>query len=477
MRTNRYILPALLAGVSAGMLVSCDDDKQLTLDAPQVKLIEEVTFDLTPELPLPVGMDTVITYTFGPETADDQTIVFTSTDETIASVDQEGRITAHREGEATITARPPFDYKVYDAEATVLVKVIPELIKVEKINLTNTTPSEDGKIYVTDELVIAAEILPADHTYSRLVWHSSNDAIATVDNEGNVVCLSEGDVTIYATATDRTGTTGEIKLHVDKYIAAEKLTITPLDGPVSLYNGEIRLGVTYEPTGATVGSVDWSSDNEEVATVRRGVVTPVGFGTANIIATCAENGFQTSVQITVDPGWIVWDSANQWTRWEVSNYNTQILSDSKGDHTWHLIFKNPGEGKKWRGDIRVNCSDKNPLPMSLKNYPVFAVRTSKINGGNSTLDMVEITLGGGGNPNPKNGIDLGDGTQLLIYNIGAKYKDADKVSFKTFQIKIADIPYENVDPSSPFYEVYWMRTFKSEDAAKAFAAEEVAAGK
>ncbi|MDE7408037.1 MAG: DUF4979 domain-containing protein, partial [Muribaculaceae bacterium] len=96
----------------------------------------------------------------------------------------------------------------------------------------------------------------------------------------------------------------------------------------------------------------------------------------------------------------------------------------------------------------------------------------------STLDCVFDGYGNAGNPNPKNGIDLGDGTQLLIYNLGAakNYAGVDIASFRVFQIKLADIPYDNVDQSKPYYDVYWIRTFKSEDEAKAYAADDVAKG-
>ncbi|MDE7408332.1 MAG: Ig-like domain-containing protein, partial [Muribaculaceae bacterium] len=378
----------LTAGAMACALTACDDDKQLTLDGNEVKLMNEITFDLSSTLPLPVGMDTTISYTYGPMDAVTSTIVFSSSDESVAKVDQNGKITGIGVGEATILARPEgFDYKVYDAEASVLVKVIEKLIPVEKIILTNITPvtSEDGKIFVTDEFQLSAEILPADHTYSRLVWGTTNADVATVDQTGKVVCTGEGDVTIYAIATDRTGVTGEYKLHVDRYIAAEKVTIKPLDGPTRLYAGTVTLDVVYDPVGATVGSVDWMSDNESVATVRRGVVTPVGFGTANIIATCVETGYQTSIPVTVEAGWFIWDASNQWNPWIVSDYNNHILRDERGDKVWRLYFKVPAAGGKWRGDIKVNCSTSNLFNMSLANYPVLAVRMTKMNGGNSTL--------------------------------------------------------------------------------------------
>lgn len=103
---------------------------------------------------------------------------------------------------------------------------------------------------------------------------------------------------------------------------------------------------------------------------------------------------------------------------------------------------------------------------------------TKLNGGNATLDCVFDGYGNAGNPNPKNGIDLGDGTQLLIYNLGAakNYAGVDQALFRIFQIKLADIPWANMTDATAFYDVYWIRTFKSEDDAKAFANEQVSRG-
>ena len=470
---NKYILLAgmLLAGSA---FVACDDDKQLTLDAPEVKLLETITFDVSEELPLPVGMDSTITYTYGPEDADDPTILFTSSDESVATVDQNGTMRDLKVGEAVITAQTPLGFQVYEAQASVRVNVIPELIKVTKIDITNTTPAgEDGLIYVTDELQLAATVSPDDATYTRVVWSSADESIATVDQNGKVLCIKEGEATIYATSTDRGGTRGEYKFTINKYIAATGISIKPLDGPVCISYGAFNLQVTYEPTGATVGSVDWMSDNEEVASVHRGTVTPHGFGTCNIIATCIENGESTSVQVTVEPGFYVWDAETGFPNCLSNNEKPEIV-----DGKWHLPIAPPNPGGKWRRDFKVDCSANNPLVMYPKEYPVFAVRMTKINGGNATGDFVDVALGNASNPNPKNGIDLGDGTQLLIYNLGTRpnYVNATVLNFRVFQVKIADIPYDNFPLDRPWYDIYWMRTFKSEAEAQAFANEQVLRG-
>ena len=52
----------------------------------------------------------------------------------------------------------------------------------------------------------------------------------------------------------------------------------------------------------------------------------------------------------------------------------------------------------------------------------------------------------------------------------------DQALFRVFQFKIADIPWANMTPATAYYDVYWARTFKSEDEAKAFAEAQVARG-
>ena len=222
--------------------------------------------------------------------------------------------------------------------------------------------------------------------------------------------------------------------------------------------------------------MEWTSDDESVATVHRGVVTPTGFGTCNITAKCIENEQMASVTVTVDPGWYIWDASNQWSWWEPANADAP---DTRGDKAWRVEFKDPNGGK-WGRNIRIrNISHQNPIIMRLKSYPVLAVRMTKLNGGVSKLD--EAVANGFDAKrkkelNPGNGIDLGDGTQLLIYNLGANYEGIDEVGFRVFQFKITDIPNGNVDPSKAYYDVLWIRTFKSEDEAKNFANDQVAKG-
>lgn len=472
MKINNILGVGLIATTMCFTTTGCDDDKELTLDAPVSTLVKEIKFEVSEVLPLAVGMDSTLVYSFGPSDADDPTIVFTSSDESVATVDQNGKITALRTGEAIITARTPIGFKVYNAEASVQVNVIPEVIKATAINITNTTDlGEDGVVYVTDELQLKAEILPENHTYSNISWHSTDESVASVDQTGLVKCLSVGKAKIYALAHDHGTARGEFDLDVRPYIPAESLTITPLESSICLSRGPVSLSVSYVPAGATLGSVEWTSSDESVVTVHRGIVTPVGFGEATVMATCLENGKQFTTQVVVESGWLIWDAQNQWDGWITGNYNDQ--PSEKGDKVWHIGLGSQN-ADKWRRDIKQS---QLPLLLDLKNYPILAVRMTKLPSGARKLDDVNdsgLTRSKELNPGFT---DLGDGTGLLIYNIGANYPDNTGLTkFRVFGFKFADILKKDVPEDKAYYDLHWIRTFKTEDEAKAFAESEVANG-
>lgn len=461
MKSFKYIALAALA--TAG-LTACDDEKQLTLNAEQGHMLEEITLHVTPTLPLAVGMDSTITWTVGPENASNKNVIFSSDNEEVATVSPDGTIHAVDVGRAIITAYGEIGFPVFDAHATVIVNVIPEIIKATEIIVTNTTPAgEDGKIYVTDELQMAVEILPADHTYDRVVWGTTDPEVATVDENGLVTCRGMGDVTIYAAATDKSNVRGEISIHVNRMVDADRVEIAPLAESLCINQGSVELDVTYYPADATVGSVIWESDDEMVATVYRGVVTPRGFGTANITATCSATGEKATIQVTVENGLYIWNARNQWAGWICSSAEG---GEERGEY-WRVVL-NLDNKNKWRRDIKMDVNNNNMFTMASAR-PVLAIKCTIPKGGNNTWDVRDS-----GNPKDNNGFDLPDGTRLIMIDLTAKFGEWGTTThdFNLWQLKAADIPHDNVDPAKAYYDVYWIRTFRSADEAQAFATAE-----
>lgn len=456
-----------VAVLTTGMLlVACDKEKDYTPAMPEALLINAISLEVGENLPMPVGMDSTLVYTIdAPAALEDRSILWTSSDEKVARVSQDGTVSAISTGSAVISVTPAIGF---GATASVTVNVVPELITATSLKVSN--PKEGQDIYETDEIQFTAEVLPVNRTYTYLTWGSSDESIATVDDNGLVTCLKAGDVTITAYTHDHSGVSGSYALHINEYIPVESLEIAPYDKPVCISMGDIVLDVTYTTSNSAMGSVTWTSSNTAVATVEKGVVTPVGFGSTTITATCQATEEMASVTINVESGWWIWNNENGFAGWSTSTANAKV------DYVNDKMHVTMSTGSKYRADLKIKADNKSPFYMDLANYPVIAMRCDIPKGGNNTLDAKSVSGTAAGNPKCNAGIDLADGSRLIYYDIAALKKyDAGVVGFSLFQIKIADIPAANVTTGA--YDVWWIRTFKSVDEMKTFAEAEVAEGK
>lgn len=472
---NRNSIYQGLSRASIGMLAACmtltacDKDQEFTPAMPEAKLINGITFKVSENLPLAIGMDSTIVFAIdAPEELEDRSIIWKSTDETVAKVSQQGTITGIAEGTAIISVTPAIGF---GPSASVTVNVIPEIIKATDMTLVN--PKEGEDIYETDRIQLEASILPANHTYSYLTWASSNPSIATVSENGLVNCLTPGKAIITAYTHDRSGVSASYELNIKEYIPVESVSISALTEPLCISRGPVQLDVAYTPTNATTGSVDWTSSDENIATVDLGVVTPKGFGTATITATCKATGQTASVSVTVESGWVIWDGQNNFDGWKIEqNYSSYVIENGK------MVVTAGAQNATMR---RADLSFKNvPINLDFSNYPILAMRSTLPVGGKGigqggayTLDLVTKS----GNINKAHvGELLSDNTNLIYYDIPSINAALGNgmVEANTFQIKVADIYNENLPTSQ--YTVYWIRTFKSIAEAKAFAEAEISAG-
>lgn len=132
-----------------------------------------------------------LTATVKPSYADNKTITWTSSNEKVATVDKDGKVTAVANGTATITATSA-DGK-HSATATITVKIAPEKLTLTAENKTLTK--------IGDTLQITAKVEP-DNAYNKLIWTSSDEKIATVDADGKVTAAGNGEAIITAITED-----------------------------------------------------------------------------------------------------------------------------------------------------------------------------------------------------------------------------------------------------------------------------------
>ena len=154
------------------------------------------------------GASLQLTATILPTNATYQGVTFSSGDESIATVDVNGLVTANstgKTGTTTITATSEEGNKT----ATCKITVKPILINGITLDKTSAT------LIPGTTTTIKATVTPSNVTNSSVNWSSSNTTVATVDQSGTVTALSEGTVTITVTAADGSGQTGKCVILVD----------------------------------------------------------------------------------------------------------------------------------------------------------------------------------------------------------------------------------------------------------------------
>ena len=154
-------------------------------------LISGIDLKVSQKLPLLINTDTLIAYEVSPEEAYNKDIVWSSTDENIATVSETGRIVARRVGTAVISAMPKIGYAV---TSTIEVEVIDRIICISDIVLKNKP--EDLSIVATSSVQLEWETVPQAPTYNTLVWESLTPEIASVSETGLVTGLKPGEAKI-----------------------------------------------------------------------------------------------------------------------------------------------------------------------------------------------------------------------------------------------------------------------------------------
>lgn len=247
----------------------------VTVDVP----LESI--DVPDTLELVKNQTAVIDYKLVPsDTTDNAPVTFTSSDPTVATVDENGKVTALKAGTTVITLKGANDVT---AEVTVTVTEIPiDTVSLDK----ESAVVEKGQ---TTELTAVVGPETTTDENKSIKWSSSDPSVVTVSpeqtNSGDKVTVTATDKggTATITAEAWNGTKAECVITVPVHI--ENVTL-PQD--VILNRGRTTvLDVVCDPeeNDDTITSVEWQSDAPEVADVYSdGTVEGIKEGTANITA-------------------------------------------------------------------------------------------------------------------------------------------------------------------------------------------------
>ncbi len=273
-------------------------------DGTEVNLTEEIVVDFKAES---ISLDkTNITLNNNkpvklnekvlPEYTNNKKVTWSSSNEKIARVDDNGNVTAVvsenplGQGTCKITATTT-DGTNLSASCDVTVDIKAESIGFSLTSYTITnlgqTPSFTPKI------------LPENTANKNVTWKSSDTSIATVSSSGVITAVSNGTCKIIATTKDGTNLSASMDVTVD--IKANSVALDKTSMQITSQNSINKLVATVTPSQASQ-KVAWSSSNGNIAKVdSKGRVTPVSNGTCKIIATTTDGTNKTaSCDVTVD---------------------------------------------------------------------------------------------------------------------------------------------------------------------------------
>ena len=298
MKRKTIILAVVAAAAMAITLVGCGV-KITNIAVPESAMVEKGE-SIT--LPVVYGTDdapavTPETAATGESAATDEkvakaaeklTIEWTSSDESVATVDATGMVVAVSAGEADITA------SVTDSEMSAVCKVT---VKVAAKDIT-VPDSLDVKLNDCNETSIEATVSPADATDVEVKYASTDEAVTTVDKDGKVQILQPGECDIATTLTQEGKKVVEKKTHIKAFYEVEGITLDKTEGILTAGN-TVTLNATVLPEEiADETIVTWTSSDEKVATVdENGKVTAIAAGEATITANAGEKS--TTYKLTV----------------------------------------------------------------------------------------------------------------------------------------------------------------------------------
>lgn len=264
---------------------SCTNGNQ----APQLVLISEAVELSRNELTLVSGgePETLTVNIYGDY--NESELEWSCGNEEIVSVEN-GVITPHKAGKTTVTVSIKGTDLMDSCEVTVIQSAEGLSLSQETMNLS--VGGENGELY--------AVVKPENAYNKNIKWQSDNTNVAAVSNNGIVTPLSTGTAKITAETEDG-GYRASCDVTVTEYIPVTGITLDKTNMTLPEKGALDRINAVFENELSSNKVIEWSSDNENVATVLDGVVTSVSAGTAVITAKTEDGGYTASCNVTVEP--------------------------------------------------------------------------------------------------------------------------------------------------------------------------------
>lgn len=232
-------------------------DKPVEIFHVTVEVVPVEKIEITPaELTLEMNESATLSYTLSPSDASDYKIEWKSSDDTVATIDEAGKLQALRPGTASISCTAPSG-----VSKTCEVTVTEIMAKEVALDTADVTLDIDG------EQTVHCIVKPDSAASHPATWTSSDTSVATVDEHGVITAKSSGTCTILVQVDEKTA---QMQVSVTKLNAKEravagtwKMTSAHMNGKTSYLTGiqlilrEDKTAVLDFSSGSSIEIVEW----------------------------------------------------------------------------------------------------------------------------------------------------------------------------------------------------------------------------
>ena len=293
---------------------------KVTVKAKAVN-VTEVTLDRT-ELTLTEGETETLTATVKPDNADNRKVAWSSDKTDVATVGGDGKVTAVKPGEATVTVTTEDGGRTATCRVTVKAKAVSVTeVTLDRTELTLTEGETE---------TLTATVRPDNADNRKVAWSSDKTDVATVDGAGKVTAVKAGEAVVTVTTEDG-GKTATCAVTVKaKAVPVTGVEVNPWAVTLSV-RGTSKLSYTIRPADATNQNVKWESESPSVATVdSEGNVQGVAAGTAKICVTTEDGGFKSYCTVTVKKAESKFEVGGLWYEYFYSPNLARVIPDPDG---------------------------------------------------------------------------------------------------------------------------------------------------
>ena len=519
---KRYSIILLIAAAALFSFASCNGKDDYKLESVVMAETLEFTYpeseaakfyvDETGSTVFPMvkGESVKFSYAVSPS-LDELTnpqIVWESGDENVVTVDQNGTITAVGPGTASVSIEQK--PRNLSCLPSITVKVSETLVPATAIEISDASDGVDEiyglpKVAEGETMQMTAKVVPDNATYQTVIWSVSPAANASIDPVTGVLTgISYGKITVTASALDGKGAKATREMVVDKIIEPVGIKVAESSLTLSVSDGTYDIDFETSPAVCTKSRLEWTSSDESVLKVEKGVITILKYGKATVSVStrtdeAAPAGYSSSISIDVNvPAGFYREHNENPDLWVTkTNGATKELRTSAAGEKYLYIVPNKANANTGRGDF----GHAGTTYIS-KEYPIITIRVDDVNdrmdenglgkfarninldtSGNSVDDGTKYSGNyGGANNKWYKKYKCSDGSAILIYDLvnqnwqnGTAFPENTVIAFATWQIKYADIrnsdKAEITNINNFYYRFFWHHTFKTYDDLNAYLAE------